>query len=291
MRNRPNILLAIGAATGIALAATGLMGSSAPGGGALPAGAVARVNGELISVDDYQRVLSAVGQDRRDGLEVTDRRMVLDRLIEEELLVQRGLELGFARQDTKVRKDIVGAVIDSVVAEYQDVQPTDAQLQTFYEEHRDFFTGPGRLRVRQIWTRASTPAETPAALERAQQAATRLRAGEDFATVRNALADPELAPLPDALLPAMKLADYVGPTALRTLLSLDVGAVSDPVRSSSGYHVLQLVERQEETTPPLAEIKPQVEVEFRRLAADQALRKYLDGLRARATVDVAPTVP
>jgi len=291
MKNRPTALLILGAASGIVLAASGLLGANAPGRRALPSDAVARVNGELIRVDDYQRVLSALAQDRRDSLTPADRHLVLNRLIEEELLVQRGLDLGFARQDSKVRKDIVAAVIDSVVSESGDKQPTDAQVQAFYDEQRDFFTGPGRVRVRQIWVRAATAADAPAALERAQQATQRLRAGEDFATVHDALADPELVPLPDALLPPTKLGDYLGPTALRTVLSLEPGAVSDPIRSNTGYHVLQVVERQSATAPPLAEIKPQVEIELRRRAADEALRSYLDGLRSRAHIDVAATLP
>ena len=38
-----------------------------------------------------------------------------------------------------------------MVTPYEDVQPSDAELQKFYTEHRDFFAGPGRLRVRQLF--------------------------------------------------------------------------------------------------------------------------------------------
>ena len=287
---RRTLLLALGAVIGIGLAATGLLGSQAPGHQPLPPSAVALVNGEVIRKDDYQRALSALAQDRRDGLNDGDRRLVLDRLIDEELLVQRGVQLGFMRKDARVRKDLTAAVIDSVVFEPQDVQPKDNELQAFYDEHREFFTGPGRLRVWQIWCRVTdTDGKHP--LDRAQQAANRLRAGEPFATVRAALGDPELAPLPDVLLPAEKLADYLGPTALRTALTLEVGAVSDPIRSSTGYHVLQVAERQAAEAPPLESIRPQVEVEFHRRAADRALRAYLDDLRRRALVEVAPALP
>src|SRR6185295_10882002 len=103
--------------------------------------------------------------------------------------------------------------------------------------------------------------------------------------------DTEIAPLPDTLLPVSKLADYLGATALRTVLALEPGGVSDPVRSNTGYHVLQLLERQSDVAPPLEEIKPQVIAEFRRRAADQALRAYLDDLRSRAEVVVSPKLP
>ena len=108
--------------------------------------------------------------------------------------------------------------------------------------------------------------------------------------MRDALGDPEISPVPDALLPVEKLIDYIGPTALAAAVELAPDAVSEPVRSGTGYHVLQLVERQPDVVPSLAEIQPQVVAEFRRRAGDRALRAYLDDLRARAHVAVDPRI-
>ena len=285
------VLLAVGAAIGVALAALGLVRSGRGDANGLPSSALARVNGEIIRVDDYRRVLSGLAQDKRNALDDAERQHVLDRLIDEELLVQRGLELGFARHDAKVRKDLTGAVIDSVIAEFADAQPSDREVETFYEQNRAFFAGPGRVRVRQIFCRVHVNPDAPEKLDRAQHAAQRLRQGEDFDAVRAALGDPEMAPLPDAPLPLAKLVDYLGPTASRVAATLDAGQVSDPVRSSTGYHVLQVLERVPDSGPPLSEIKPQVEAEFRRRASEQALRAYLDELRSRADVRVVPVLP
>src|SRR5262249_25577691 len=156
----------------------------------------------------YERVVAGLASDRRDGIDDTQRRLVLDRLIDEELLIQRGLDLGFARQDRKVRADLTAAVIASVVSEHEDLQPSDAQLQTFYDAHRDFFTQPGRLRVQQIFFSVASTSGDAGALARAAEAVRRARAGEAFDAVRAALGDPEIAPLPDALLPPAKLVDY-----------------------------------------------------------------------------------
>jgi len=290
MRARGSVLLAIGAGAGVALAATGLVASSVTRGRGLPPGAVARVNGALVRGDDYARSLDALERDRRAGREPADRRLVLDRLIDEELLVQRGLELGLARQDARVRRDLTAAVIDAVVTEHEDGTPPDAELEAFYRRERDFFARPGRLRVRQLWCRADTAADAPSAEARARAAAASLRAGEDFAGVRARLGDPEIAPLPDALLSPAKLLDHLGPTALRAALELEAGAVSDPVRSATGYHVLQVVEREAEWVPPREEIADEVLAEYRRRRGERALRAYVDGLRARADVEIAPSL-
>ena len=290
MRARGSVLLAIGAGAGVALAASGLVASSVTRGRGLPPGAVARVNGTLLRADDYARSLDALERDRRASREPADRRLVLDRLIDEELLVQRGLELGLARQDARVRRDLTAAVIDAVVTEHEDGTPPDAELEAFYRRERDFFARPGRLRVRQLWCRADTAADAPSAEARARAAAASLRAGEDFAGVRARLGDPEIAPLPDALLSPAKLLDHLGPTALRAALELEAGAVSDPVRSATGYHVLQVIEREAEWVPPREEVADEVVAEYRRRRGERALRAYLDGLRARAEVEIAPAL-
>ena len=290
MRARGSVLLAIGAGAGVVLAASGLVASSVTRGRGLPPGAVARVNGALVRGDDYTRSLDALERDRRAGREPADRRLVLDRLIDEELLVQRGLELGLARQDARVRRDLTAAVIDAVVTEHEDGTPPDAELEAFYRHERDFFARPGRLRVRQLWCRADTAADAPSAEARARAAAASLRAGEDFAGVRARLGDPEIAPLPDALLSPAKLLDHLGPTALRAALELEAGAVSDPVRSATGYHVLQVIEREAEWVPPREEVADEVVAEYRRRRGERALRAYLDGLRARAEVEIAPAL-
>ena len=123
--------------------------------------------------------------------------------------------------------------------------------------------------------------------ELAMQATRRLRAGEDFATVRDALGSHEISPLPDTLLPAKKLRDYVGPTALRSTLLLEDGAVSDPVRSGMGYHVLWRVQSEPDHVSELESIEPLVRAEWRRRIGDEALRAYLDELRGNAEVAVA----
>lgn len=287
---RASALLVLGAALGVVLAAAGL---AAPRGGskALASDLVARVNGEPIRREDYARLLEALASDRREPLDDAARQHVLDRLIEEELLVQHGLALGLARHDRRVRADLTASVIASVVADYDDLQPSEAEALAFYDQHRDFFTRPGRLRLRQIFCRAATTGDAAAAEQRATTVVARLRAGEAFATVAAELGDAPLTPLPDALLPAAKLRDYLGPTVLRAALELDVGAVSEAVRSSSGYHVVQVVERQADSAPPLSEILSEVQAELRRRAGEDALRAYLDDLRARADVVVAQPLP
>src|SRR5262245_15920688 len=283
--SRAVLWLALGATAGIGCAALGLL-LSGERGRTLPANAAASVNGAVIRFEEYDRAVAAFAYDRRDPIGPAERRHVLDRMLDEELLVQRGLELGLARSDRRVRGDIVSAMIELVVSQADDIEPSDGEVRAFYEENRDYFARTDRLLVQQVFVRAAPLRSEEEARARADQAARRLRTGEPFDRVREALGDAEVAPVPRDLLPIAKLREYLGPTAAHAAEALDVGGTSDPQRSGTGYHVLVLLDRSPGAEPPLAAVQEQVRAELRRRASERALRSYLDDLRASADVRV-----
>jgi len=282
---RVQVMLAVGAAVGL-LAAAGALVAPGPAPGALPDDAVAVVNDVVIRRDDYLRLLAGFQSDSKGPVDDDTRRHILDRMIDEELLVQRGLDLGLARVDRRVRADLTGSLINSVVSTAEDREPEPDELESFYAEHDEFFTRPGRLRVRQVFFRVPTGSDEAAILARAESARAALLDGQPLAEVRGEYGDDEISPLPDTLLPALKLREYIGPTALRAAQQLDAGEVSEPIRSGVGVHVLVMADRTPSVSPPLDEIRPQVETEWRRRTGDRALRAYLDQLRDDGDVRV-----
>jgi hypothetical protein len=283
---RARRLLALGAGTGLAIAAASIV--SGPRRAPLPPDAVAMVNDVAIRRDDYLRALGAVASDRRAPLDDADKRHVLDRLIDEELLLQRGMALGVARRERTVRAQLVTATMDLLAS--TTAEPSREELHAFYDAHPDYFTEPGRLRTRQVFVRAEGRSED-AARARADAAARRLRAGEPFDAVRAELGDEETAPIPDTLLPAAKLREYVGETAMTAALEREVGETTDPVRSSMGFHVLQVTDRTPPAVPAFDDVVDRVRVERRRRADEAALRTALDELRRAARVRTIEDLP
>ncbi len=290
MQRRALLLLGIGAALGLLLGAYGLVGGGSEIG-LLPDGVVASVNGDFIDRNGYERLVAGLDADTREPITPELRRRVLDRMIDEELLVQRGLELGLAESDRRVRADITSAMIRSVVLEAEDTPPTEAELIAFHEREAAFFTQPGRVRVGQVFFRVPSPGMDEEVRQRAESARDRLREGVALETVRAEDGDREVSTVPNAMLPPAKLREYVGPTALRAVMSLSDGEISGPVRSGTGYHVFVLRERERERVPAFEEIREQVRAEWVRRSGDDALRAYLDGLRRDADVVVREALP
>ena len=286
---RPIALLTAGALLGLAVAAAGLLAQTRVAS-EVPDGAVASVNGTAVRRADYERAVEALATDSRNAIDDADKRHVLDRLVDEELLVQHALELGLARQDRRVRGDLVTAVIESVTADAGQREPDAEELRAFFDANRDYFARPGRLHVEQVFVRSNDDADA-SALGRARDVATRWRDGASAAELQQTVGDGPVAKLPDAPLPAAKLREYLGPAAVETAAALAPGEVADPVRAAGGYQVLRLVAREPNRVPELAELESEVRAEWRRRAGDEALRAYLDELRRRAAINVAGSLP
>ncbi len=271
--NRSSVLLATGAALGIAMAASSLLGGGGGRGADLGVSTAALVNGVAIPRQDVESIADSAGPERR--------RLILERLVEEELLVQRGIELGLASRDPRVRSDLVAAVTAMVIAEFVGANPDDEDLDAFYQSNRDFFSAAERMKIRRLFFRADSGRDRQAEA-RAQLAASHLRSGQPFEEVEAELADQPVVALPWAWLPAYKLQDYLGPTATRTALGLRPGQVSAPLRSSAGFEVLAMVARRGGGDAAFEELRPQVLSEYRRRAGERALRDYIEELKGRA---------
>jgi len=281
---RARWLLAAGTAAGIALAAVGLVRGATLPGSALGPGEVARVNGVPIRAEDLERLVAALEADKRRPLEDADRARVLERLVEEELLVQRAVEIGLVESEPGVRKALVQALVDAIVAEAESEEPEPETLRRLYEERRAYFAGGERFRMQRLVFRPRPGTAPPR--ERALEARRALEAGEPAEGVGERLADAPVVTLPDALLPAAKLREYLGGEAFAAALAAPVGTWTEAPLGDEDVQLLRLAERRGGEAPRYEEVAPQVAAEWRRERADRALREALDSLRAGADVVV-----
>lgn len=273
-------LLVVGAVAGLTVAATGLFEVKGfEEGHPLPAGNIARVGETLIPVSRYEVLLDDLHADKRNPLSDEDRKFAVERLIDEELLIQRGVELGFTRDAAAVRKAIAAAVVSQVVAGASTTLPDDAVLQEFYASTRPFFTTPGRYRVR--WWKLEVPQQAAAHSAANDQApGSEAEAARLFEEYGYEAVDE----LPDTLLPASKLLGYLGPLLLEEVTATVPGAFSQPVHSGDALHVFYLLEHEPAATPAFDSIKDIVAREYMYRAGDKALRDYLAWLRERTPV-------
>ncbi len=273
-------LLGAGALMGIGLAFYGLVSDEMARRDALGDQVAAKVNDRLISQEAYQTHVGRLAADKRNAMTADDRAHVLERLIEEELLIQRGVEIGLVERERSVRAAIVQAMISAIIADTLTMDVPETDLAAFYKENGRYFVGAAQLHIRSLLIRKGP--DPAAALTRAEQAHAALLDGVPVDQVRAQFGDAQIVRAPDGLLPAAKLRDYVGPTVLEAALALDQGDVSSIVETPTAYHLFRVIDVRRAAIPPLDDVRDQVVAEFRKRAGDDALRDYLEWLKSRA---------
>ena len=109
--------LALGAILGIGfgwLTAAGWIGTDK-----LPNTVIARVNDTNIRLVEYQRALRLYASEKREPVTDYDRELLLERMIEEELLLQHGAASALARGDRGVRTTVMRSILAGLMVELE----------------------------------------------------------------------------------------------------------------------------------------------------------------------------
>ena len=279
--NRRVLLLTLGAAAGLVVALAVALGLGPPR--QVPPDAVALVGSAPITREDLARAYTALEADKRNPLTDADRAYALRRLVEEEALVQRGIELGIATQDPNVRKAIVQAMIQFATSQALAEKPGDAALRAFYAERPALFAAEPQVRAAAI----ALPAADAQRIARVRDA---IASGAPLKDVARRLGE-DLAPVPDRLLSPDDLRTYLGPSAAAAAFKLAPGQSAGPIVLGSAALFVRVAERVEATPPPFETVRAAVEAEWRRQREDGALDRYLEKLRREATVSYAKDAP
>ena len=280
------IVLGTGAVAGILLSAAGALVPTATD---FSGNVVARVNGKALTAQDVDFALERLSDDGPAAITSEKQVIALQWLIDQELLIQRGVEIGLLDSDLTVRKAIAGAMIDSVVAAVLAQEPTEEELRAFYTSHAAVFAVPARVHVQHISCSGNGDLNT--AQEQAGRASVAIARGMSFPEARERYGEEDSVPLPDTLLPLGVLRRLLGPTLTDAVLAMQAGDISPPLRSPAGYHILRLVELQPEHLLPYEAVRQEVRAEYFRRGRDEALQHYLDDLRRKATIVRAPQAP
>jgi parvulin-like peptidyl-prolyl isomerase len=168
------------------------------------------------------------------------------------------------------------------------ISVTDEEARAFYDAHRQEFTSPSEVTLREILIevknsdRGVNVAEDDTAREQAQEIRKRLLAGEPFPRLAGEYSS-AASKANGGLIGPLNSGELA--PALRDLLAkMQVGDVTDPIRTQRGYQLLKLESRTDAKLRSFEEARGDIGNRI----GEQKLRgereKYLDRLRAQATI-------
>ena len=236
----------------------------------------AKIEDRIIPFERYKMQLEGLANDKRSPLTKKDKEYVLERMIEEELLIKRAIDLGMLENNPMARGTIVQQMIKNIISEGSRIEPEEKEIIEFFEENIGFFTKANRLRIRQIYFSQDDFGDK--AHQEAKNAFTRLLKGETFDQVTLSGSNSALK-VPDTLMNLSKVREYIGPSLMREAQLLKPGQFSEPKKVSGGYKMIYLVDREDAAQPEYSNIRSSVLSEFSKRRDDQSLRTYLDNLK------------
>ena len=199
------------------------------------------------------------------------------------LLTQEGMTLdqftkGF-RADMTIRYFVEKAYLDSIVI-------SDEEAKTFYEANPQDFTSPPQVSARHILIRTQpngSPAADQLAKTRAEGVLTRAKAGEDFIELTKATSEDETTKDNGGDLGYFASGMMV-PEFDRMVFSLEVGGISELVKTQFGYHIIKVEDKRPAGPMELTQVSPQIKDMLRHQQAGDRVTALVEKLKTEVEI-------
>jgi len=288
---------------------------------------VAMVNDQVISKSDYDRAAHELDQEaQQQGWPqqqlMQQRRDLLRGLIDKQLLLSKGKELGITgdnevvkrlddmrkqyHMDTmedlqkaaeaqgvsfedlkeQIREGVVQSdVISQEVGRRIDISPSE--IRDYYNAHLQDFQRPEQVKLSEVLIATPNPddaAQVADAEKKANVVEDRLKSGADFATVAKA----------DSTGPTAaeggRLGDYKRGDLPKVMedatFNLQPGQYTTPIRTRQGWLILEVTDHEKGGTMPLDQVQNDIQEKVGMQKMEPALRSYLARLRDEAAIQV-----
>jgi parvulin-like peptidyl-prolyl isomerase len=288
-----------------------LLWSCSPWGGGLPDRILAQIDGEQISVVEFEREFQELMLEPGAGTperSLSDlKQAFLDQMIERKILVQEARRVGI-----KVTPEEVNQAISEVKTDYPGEgfgeklglkgmtleewkrrleekllaekmirtslryrgEITEKEALQYYEKHPELFQVKEKIKARQI---------VVADGEDALQILKRLKKGENFEKLaREKSLGPERVEGGDL----GYFSKGERPAEFDEIFSMEVGAISEVIRSPYGYHVFKLEKKTEPRQISFEEAKGGILEELRQRRGEEEYQRWLKGLKGKAKVKI-----
>lgn len=252
-----------------------------------------------IRAADLRSEFSQVAPEQRSSvLERSDRvAQVAKSLLVRRVLAQQAEGLNLAGTPESVealrvaRETVLAeAMVDRLAAgKLSDKPAIEAQARAAYEAKPNTFQLPERVRVRHILLLAKVgdAAGTAAAEKKANELLAQLKAGTDFAKLASEHSGDYASAQRGGDLGLFARDEMVAEFSQAAFALKNPGDLAGPVRTSFGFHVLQLVEKKGPGRRPFEEVREQLLYEVRMTIRGEVMAEAARKVDADAKLDTA----
>lgn len=287
---RALFLAGLGAVAGLALAGWALFSAKGSVVGGMPPEDIALVNDRPVLRSDFVTQVQLEAGVAFDRTTADQRRAVLDEMINEELLVQRGLELDLAASDPDVRNALVAGVELQLNAAILAAEPGEGELEAYFVANKARYATEGIMQLRDFLLPAPSVPGAADQSSKAKEAAMALRGATqlDVVAAHFGLRDSKRLSMGDNF--EFGVRAKLGDRLYEVAKSLAPGEVAEPVAQPDGIHVIVMIDRKPAVDSDFHSVRDAVRRDFQRDALARVEQENLAFLKGRARITLDPGV-
>ena len=231
--------------------------------------AIARVGEKEISRQKFEEIIKVLDDQSKSELTLEKKNLIRERLIDEELLIQRAIELDLVRNDSLVKGNVIQTMFQYIINSNELAEPSEAELREYFSKEKNYFSSGKRFKLKNYTFRNLSDAET---------ARNSLNQGNLESFLKLVDADNSVD-LPNVFLTPQKIRDYLGPKALEELPSLEKGGFSNIFEINQVPSIVICIDVLLDNNPKFEEIIDQIKNKFIRDREDSLVKEYIENLR------------
>jgi hypothetical protein len=235
------------------------------------------VNGYPITQSTLRNTEKTIQPNSSDPMNPDDRELLLQRLIDDELMLQHAEDLDILTTDPGIRKLLVRSSIESIVKDSRSIPISDEQLRNFYEDHKSVFQRPSRIHLKVASFLNPKIANDTGEI---------IKKEVPFELAIAETKTGELIDIPSSLLPEHVLRRYLGSELTEVALSLSENQISSTVTLGEFTYLIYVLAREPEQQLSFDDSRLQVTSEYRSRHRQNALTNALTHLRKHSDIRV-----
>lgn len=220
------------------------------------------------------------------ALSTTEKKEVLDRLVDEKLLYQAALKQGLDR-DPKVQKVMVNTLLrEAVYAKVKNSDFTDEVLQEYFDSNQSEFVVPEKVQIKRVLIKVSDDRDDAAAKAEAERLLTEVQAdASKFADVaKNSSEGPYKRRGGDVGFVPADGKPGLNEAVVTEAFKLGVGELSGVFKTDEGYNFVLAANKRDKVERTFQQMKGSVLRKVKNEKLKSLYDSYVGGLRTSATI-------
>ncbi len=231
--------------------------------------AIARVGEKEISRQRFEEIIKVLDDQSTSELTLEKKNLIRERLIDEELLIQRAIELDLIRNDSLVKGNVIQTMFQYIINSSELAEPSETELRDYFNKEKNYFSSGKRYKLRNYTFRNLGDAEI------ARNSLTQ----NNFENFLKLVETENTIDLPNVFLTPQKIRDYLGPKILEELPSLEKGGFSNIFEINQVPSIVICIDILLDNNPKFEEIIEQIKNKFLRDREDSLVKEYIKNLR------------